>query len=261
VRTNVPPQSRAMIARALMSDDYGAVEQVGYLQTSLVDGVDGNLEMMGGELCVNALRSAAAWIAAEREGPGTVRLLCSGATEPFVCQVRPIDSCQSYVSLSSRWNIALERLKKNTFLVSLGGISHFVWLNSGTSRQQLQQRFAEFRSRYAKRLAGIPAYGIISVSRRNECLSIDPLVYVVVTDTLVPETACGSGSIAAALVECVMSGSRYTSVLQPSGTTFDLEMRPSSCCWDIHLGSPVTFLFAGDAYINPENEISEQVSP
>lgn len=255
VRSAVVAAKRAGIARTLMSSPYVGGEQVGYLTLAPASGIDARLDMMGGELCVNALRSAAALITTERGYRGMVRLLSSGSPDPLLCYVHSTGS-SAYVRLDMPCALTIERLDEDTALVDFGGIMHFVCTSGGNFLSDSGKIFADLRQRYAQRIETSPACGLIVVSETQGRKSIQPLVYVRATETVIPETACGSGSIAAAVIERMQGGSRYLSLLQPSGTTFDLDVEQAESSWVVKIGSPVDFLIAGKAYI-PDSDFPE----
>ena len=77
VQSPVPAAKRATLARTLMSNQYVGGEQVGYLTPAPASGIDARLDMMGGELCVNGLRSAAT-VVASQTAKTNLRLSSSG---------------------------------------------------------------------------------------------------------------------------------------------------------------------------------------
>lgn len=66
----------------------------------------------------------------------------------------------------------------------------------------------------------VPAAGVMFVSRKNNRLKIDPVVWVRDIKTLFYETACASGTTAVALAKTVKAENKSKtkiSILQPSG--------------------------------------------
>ena len=98
-------------------------------------------------------------------------------------------------------------------IVDLQGIRHIIVESS------LRQDSRKIIERYKE---GMPAVGVMAVENHNTHLAIHPLVWVRATNTYIPETACGSGSIAAALA-CHFSSSSIP-ILQPSQEYFTVQL-------------------------------------
>lgn len=93
---------------------------------------------------------------------------------------------------------------------------------------------------------------------RTDGYVIFPVVYVRETDTVIPETGCGSGSVALAL--SMTDGNGSCSVFQPSGCPYQLDVSRETKRTMVTLGSDVDVLVKGVAYIaEPKSE--ELLSP
>jgi diaminopimelate epimerase len=153
------------------------VEQVGFLSTK-----ERKLTMAGGEFCGNASRAACFYYLDGK--PGEIELQTCGL----------LISC----GIDSGGDVWLElprptvtQIDDGIFAVKLDGITHIVITRDAP-----------------------PAVGMIITEKRGEReLGINPFVYVRPVDTFVNETACLSGTIAAAAV-----GGADTRVAQPSGS-------------------------------------------
>lgn len=245
VQSAVPAAERAEIARTLMSSPYVGGEQVGYLTLAPSSGIDARLDMMGGELCVNALRSAATVLASDSKKT-SVRLASSGTDEVFEFVSVP-EKGAYYTSITLNLNPRIKLLAEGTLLVHLDGISHLLCEFAPEATVEPLNVFAELRERYNSELAMLPAFGIIPFQRRKDGYEIFPVVYVRETDTVIPETGCGSGSVALAL--SMTDGNGSCSVFQPSGYPYKVEVTRGTKQTKVTLGSDVQRLVQGMAYI------------
>lgn len=163
-------EDRLEVAQALL--DQSSAEQVGFLED---EAAVPRLTMMGGELCINGLLAAATAMG-ERDGviigPNELRVTFSkneGLTSiclPLAYQKKSIDD-QTVVLFDSIGYVVSSRAP---ILIGL--------------KEELKDKCGVWN---------MPAFGYVQ-SYGNQ---IRPYVYVRDTDSLVAETACGSGSVAA----------------------------------------------------------------
>lgn len=66
--------------------------------------------------------------------------------------------------------------------------------------------------------------GIILLEKNNEKLKIFPIIWVKTIDTLFYETACGSGSLAAAIYKNYTENISSFEILQPSGYSINVKL-------------------------------------
>jgi len=251
VQSAVPATERAGIARTLMSSPYVGGEQVGYLTLAPASGIDARLDMMGGELCVNGLRSAAT-VVASQTAKTNLRLASSGTDEVFEFVSIPQKGAW-YTSISLNLNPRIKLLAEGTFLVHLDGISHLLCEFAPEVNVDALNVFAELRQRYDSELATLPAFGIIPFQRRKDGYEIFPVVYVRETDTIIPETGCGSGSVALAL--SMIDGDGSCSIFQPSGRPYQIDVTSEAKRTMVTLGSDVDVLVKGVVFITePKSE-------
>lgn len=163
------------VAKELM----GEVEQVGFVYEK--EGIS-YLEMMGGELCVNAMIALAS-LGGER---GEFR--AGGVTGV----VRYTNDSKTTITLS------LPHMQKDT-LVLFEGIGYLCIEGFDVVSKELLVSHA--------REYNLPAFGVV----QYEGSRIKPTVYVAATDSICEETACGSGSIVMYLSAGVAE------VFQPTG--------------------------------------------
>ncbi len=245
VQSDVLPTERASIARKLMSTSFTGGEQVGYLSIEPRSGIDGRLDMMGGEFCVNALRSAATVLSSD-SGKTNVRLASSGTDEVFEFVCVPQKGAY-YTSITLNLNPRIKSLAQGTLLVHLDGISHLLCEFAPEATVEPLNVFAELRQRYDIELRMLPAFGIIPYQTTKEGYSIYPVVYVRETNTTIPESGCGSGSIALALA--LDKFGQALSVIQPSGSKYIVDVTRTTESVKVTLSSEVSVLLTGTAYL------------
>jgi|GEM_PF-22783 len=162
------------------------VEQVGYV--SYKEEIP-KLTMMGNELSVNGTIAFASTLGDEGElltsGLGNSRVLYSNQKNKTTIQLP----------------ISPQIIDNN--IVLLKGIGYLIQKKSASFSSR---KFRNQAKIYCKKL-GLPAFGVIEYVKNQ----IYPIVYVKKTNSLVKETACGSGSI----VFSKYSG--YSEIIQPSG--------------------------------------------
>ena len=236
-----PHEKRAAIARTLMDADTLGAEQVGFLDASKPLP---HMEMMGGEFCINATRSAALVFALlgllPETSPGCHEgmMTTSGTANPIRVRVFPPPAGSSLphgtereaaiaVPLAADAQIALiQKCAPGEALVRLPGITHL--LLDGTRHPLPKSLLTAAESKRAEYgLDAEEAAGVIwYCAESREQISITPVVHVRATDSSVAETACGSGSLALALL-LAQSGMTAFSFCQPSGHTISITLEPS----------------------------------
>lgn len=177
-----PTDKRIKIANQYLDE----VEQVGFVD---IRNAMPQLTMMGGELCVNATLALASQL-----GPSG-RIRTSG-----------LSNVVEYANANERTIVSLTlpyRCEGNTVL--LPGIGFIVTNSSLPTAKSGMRTLAD---KYY-----LPAFGQITVKDRQ----IEPYVYVRATDSLIKETACGSGSIATAIIL------NRSEIIQPTGQTIRVE--------------------------------------
>ncbi len=204
----VSPFLRVDTAATIMAHD-PTIEQVGFIVPPDNQSHDFVLEMMGGELCVNAARSAALF-QAQRSGKKEVVFKLSGSS--VLVKAMFVDGKDNLI-LPSSLLIAITIIPEGK-LVVLQGITFII-----TEDLRVLEDPRKVITKYDDGL--VPAIGVIHVEKRSEDqLTIKPWVWVRGTGTFLPESACGSGSIAACLAQ-QNHVSTFT-VRQPSGSVYEI---------------------------------------
>ncbi len=214
---------------ALIMGKNPSIEQVGFLKAPVLQNTDLHLEMMGGEFCGNAARCAAVHYY-KSTGKDNVALTVSGFLGVLKAQIQGDN-----VTLT----IPGEFLKSLTFQnygqVNFSGISYAVF-NSAIPSQQREKIVNNFDP-------AIPAVGIIELKKLVSGTKIVPHVYVRQTQTFISESACASGSLAAALVLWRQEGypkNFFTAIGQPSGSNYKITINGNKeTLIDLMLSGPV----------------------
>ncbi len=156
-----------------------SVEQVGFVETGDLP----RLVMMGNELCINATIAFAYTLGNSGE-----------------LQTSGLDMSVTYENEDNKTTVHLPiRYKKDGNVVLLSGIGF-----ECTNKSEPVEK--EYVSTLAKKY-NMPAFGVAQFDNNK----LTPYVYVKETDSMVKETACGSGSIAISLI------TGQNEIVQPTG--------------------------------------------
>ncbi|MDE1902042.1 MAG: hypothetical protein KGI37_10435 [Alphaproteobacteria bacterium] len=219
------PRSDMRDIGAKIQSTYPSVEQVLFVERQ---GNHIHGQMAGGEFCGNAAR-ALGWVMTKRkDGPQTFTM--SGSSSPIT-----VDAAGNIAKLSMRMPLTTEQVifeDHPVQIVHLEGISHaimtpehpmFNFLSrcaAKPDRWQMVTHVLEDLGIHER-----SASGLIFMEADERGISITPYVYVKAINTLYPEMACASGSIAAAYV---MANDDTPSVLvrQPSEEILAVSINP-----------------------------------
>ena len=183
--------------------EYKYVEQVGFISNN-------KLEMAGGEFCINALRCAIYYLSTINKN-----------LEINILDKKIEGSINSkYVSINFEINKNINEIIKNN-IVNLDGIS-LIFLDDKDNKKLIKDinKAYEVISKKIKNInIDSKAIGIVLIDKN----SIYPFIWVKEIDTLYFETACGSASIAYALLKYKNTNKTRFVVKQPSG--YDVEIK------------------------------------
>lgn len=201
VRSRVPAGERAKTAAFILQDKGLRAEQVGF-ETQPLYGGAGRLEMMGGEFCGNAARSYGYLIWREkllndnkstepdkekiRDRTGRVCIEISGAQGLLMTACEgggPAGRSYAQMPMPTGLEISPEGYP----LVISEGIAHMILMDTKPDQKLADRLICRFGKRF-------PAFGLQFIN--ND--SLIPLVYVANAGSLVWESSCGSGTLAAA---------------------------------------------------------------
>ena len=256
---NVPlsPADRARSAAEIIAPGHLAAEQAGYIDTLAPIP---RMDMMGGEFCVNATRAFAVDLLRdgrlnpEQNGWHRGRVRVSGLNAVLTVRARACGGAryEAAVLLDLPAPPPVEELAAGISLVRVPGIAHLVIdaavhplpTNVLTDTEALFRRHDLWEE---------DAAGCIWLHRSENGLSITPYVRVKATGTTYAETACGSGTLAAAIV-CRIHDGRTDSTLtlmQPGGEALHVSPATATIAggWGTWIEGPVRLLAEGDVLV------------
>lgn len=207
---SLPPDLRVSTAQKIMNLNK-EIEQVGFLSTTPESDYDIELGMMGGEFCVNAARCAA-FIWNQMTASEKVLLKVSGLDS--ILRSTVVDD---EVTLFFPKNFLNSKSKVDEgMLIDFLGISFLV-----SDEKFLGKDFDLLIKKYGSES---PAFGLVTITEEtNNRFGITPLIWVRDTETVIEESGCGSGSLAACLVYREKYNNDNTfSVIQPSGSDYTI---------------------------------------
>lgn len=238
VSSPVEKTEYARVAQRLMTKIDGA-EQVGFFADPCFGG-DVRLEMMGGEFCGNAMRSAALYYAGKQtlSGESLVRTEISGCDHPLSVFVDPESGTargEFPLPIKAEWGRFSE---KPAFTVWFEGIVHYVFPGGipELSSESLKEKLRAVTETERVSAAGLMVLEVSS-------LRMTPVVYVRDTDTLVYESSCASGSAATAVyLSAGKETCRETYLLkEPGGSLAASVTKENGRIEKLEIGGTITF--------------------
>jgi diaminopimelate epimerase len=238
---------------------YPHVEQVLFVERK---GTAVHAQMAGGEFCGNAARALGFLLAEGRDGDYSFTM--SGASEPVTAKV-----LGAHAMLETRMKVnrtSVDFYGAKVDVIHLEGITHAVM----TPEHPLYSFFKENAARPDRwktvvhaledlQIKHKPASGLILAETDGRQLTIAPYVYVSANDTLYPEQACASGSIAAAFAMCSSEClARGTVVTQPSGENLAVSLTTSGPKSEIRVTGNMSITYDGPARGMEYSEVSLQ---
>lgn len=253
------PAERAAVAAEIIAPEHLGAEQVGFVR---LNSPLPRLDMMGGELCVNATRALAALLLDENrlwpeDGWLSGVVSVSGADAPLLVRARRDGRrVETAVRLDRPSPTCVERLGPGLSLVRLPGITHLVLdADHHPLPDVWRTRVDELLVRY--RLLEEEAAGCIWLHRAPDMPAapesadtahrrLTPFVRVRATGTVCAESACGSGSLAAALAIAEAGGQTAHAFIQPSGDTIEVRL-DAGAAW---ISGAVRLIARGDVFFD-----------
>ena len=250
---DVPASRRAAVANAVMDPQHIGAEQVGYIR---FDGTP-RLDMMGGEFCLNATRSFALLLAEkgllDSEGNDAYgRVEVSGVPGAVAVHVVRQEHALPFAEACLHFQTLPKptTCPEHAVLLRVPGIAHIIQDETVSVPEDLS-RFCE-RQRQICGVAQEEAVGHLwlKTKKRNETdeeAELFPVVWVRDTASLCRETACGSGTLASALMlHARNSRLSHFRILQPSGFTLSVRLEPQHGGWNVWVGGPVRMTACGE---------------
>lgn len=235
VTTPLATEKRAGLSQAIMAQ--GRAEQVGF-SVEPRNGGQCRLEMMGGEFCGNAVR-AYGLLKGQELGLNKILVEISGAPQPVAVTTNASQQ-SAYADMPIPLSVdTLELGGQVCPLVRCQGICHLL------ARQVAPS--VSFVSSAAPALWALKqeAWGIMFLEGNR----LTPVVYVTSTDSLVWESSCGSGSVAAGWYLANITGDAAQFVFQEPGGVIEVDVDPISarCIMGgpVELGMRETFFWNG----------------
>ncbi len=187
VRSSVPKSQRARVAAAIMNNEELRAEQVGFETRPLYGGSAGRIEMMGGEFCGNAARSFGYMLCSESE-KDHCKIEISGTREQLevICDLERSTSA-AQMPMPEKMEMISDDGENFYPLVISRGITHLIAVDQDPDEAFVGRIISKYGKDYS-------ALGVQFVKGDQ----LTPFVYVCGTDTVVAESSCGSGSLAAA---------------------------------------------------------------
>ena len=197
------------------------VEQVGFF-----DFKQNRLEMAGGEFCMNATRCSI-WELLKGKA-GKLSITVSGYKSIINGGIK---NNKVYANLKIEKDLSsLVNEDKEYSVVNLDGIT-LVVIDEDRSKESIKRlkedenKAKEDLKEFMKNLkTDEKAVGVILLENENNKLKINPVIWVKEIDTLYYESACGSGSLAAAIYKYTKNKTKDISIMQPSGYSIDIEL-------------------------------------
>lgn len=197
------------------------VEQVGFLNLK-----EKQLEMAGGEFCVNATRCAI-W-EYQKGKPGEIELKVSGNDGKIIGGITENKEVYAQLKIGKKQNEILKQEGKFN-IVKLDGIYLLVvdCEDAKDYLEDLRKNEEEGKAKLKELMSQFTieekAIGIILLEKEKEKIKINPVIWVKSIDTVYYETACGSGSLATAIWLNAKKGIESVEIKQPSG--FEIKVQ------------------------------------
>lgn len=198
------------------------VEQVGFLNKK-----NKTLNMAGGEFCANATRCAIWELLSGSEGE--VRLDVSGYNTKISGGIRDDKNVYEKLVINKTLNELIE-IKDKYIIVKLDGIYHII-IDEELAKKYIlnlkidEEKVKEDLKKIMKNLnMDIEAMGVMLLENLKDEIKINPIVWVKSIDTVYYETACGSGSLAAAIYLNYIKNISSVEIIQPSNYKIKIDL-------------------------------------
>jgi len=199
-------ENRQDVASRIMHQD-PEIEQVGFIES--FQDADISIAMGGSEFCGNAARCLAFHYFLETQKK-KLTLKMSGFDAQMEAEITSLN--EVVLTLPSSFISEILSVPEG-YLVGMQGIRFLI-----TETKLRLDELDQLSFLYGK---GTPAFGVVQINKNDDITTISPWVKVFKTSTAMFESACGSGSIAAALALMQESTTQATFVLQqPSSSLY-----------------------------------------
>lgn len=199
----------------LVEKEFPNVEQVGFYDFDEKTQT-GILEMAGGEFCGNATRSTAYVLLNGKIGE--IPMKVSGISKILTAGVRKKNTAFTQVPIITDFS-AIKQLTPTISLIEIEGITHLITAKPENKTQdELKKEGKKILKKFGL-LASRKCAGVMFLSKKENTVVMDPIVWIRDVATLYFETACASGATAVGVWEAYKSKKNKTIIklLQPSG--------------------------------------------
>lgn len=228
---------RAAITDHILSS--GLAEQVGY-EADCINDADaclGRLQMMGGEFCGNASRAYAYLKLLETADAGVhdVQIEISGVDSAVNVHV-DLDAGSAYTDMPLPYEITDYTYSGAIYpLVRMAGIDHLLVCDREPDADFAKGAIGSLRKAYNPEACGIQFL--------TDDFNMTPYVYVRDSNSIVAESSCGSGSVAAAYYMALTDKREEYTLVQPGGTiTVRVIRDPSGEIAHCYMGGSIDFV-------------------
>lgn len=197
VLNDIEKKDYISIAQKLMNKKEFNIEQVGFVKEPIIGG-ELRLEMMGGEFCGNATRSFGLYLAKCKGllDSGSVNVEITGCNTTLNVETNVM---KEKASVSMPLMQRLEKISIDAdsefYLVVFEGIIHVIIENKDIDNHLIENVKKVLMEKYNPDALGVMFLNIKDISMK-------PVVYVRDTNSLIYESSCGSGTVAAAIYLC-----------------------------------------------------------
>jgi len=205
----------------LIMSEHANVEQVGFVSDEPKRHV---FFMAGGGFCGNGTRAAVCHFL--RGMPDNIRITIPDVFDGLSAGITKNHDVWTCVPLQSKSKIT--EIEDGFYLVEMIGVTHII-VSPEKSKQFLtkaQDLLTVSKSILLNyNLLDYSSCGVVFQSGLADSVCIHPFVHDIGVDTMIAETACGSGTVATAMVKSYLENSNVTiPVIQPSGHIIKAEI-------------------------------------
>lgn len=241
VKGIVPKRLRRNINDQIMVD-FPDIEQVGFYNfNSKLN--KARLVMAGGEFCGNATRSLAYLLLKGKKGEISVNV--SGANETLRTGVENKNYAWAEMPSIKNFNIFSE-ISTGLYVLKIPGIIFLITDQSKKIKEDYLKRTAKSLLKKAGLLYSQKASGVIFLRRNpneNDSISIEPIVWVRDVNTMFRETACASGSTAAAIYLLKTQGAQSPfTIKQPSREILTINLKENKKSIKATVSGPIKII-------------------
>ncbi len=223
INSNEYTDNQKRLINKMIMEKNPQVEQVGFLSNK-----SNQLEMAGGEFCMNGARCAIFEYLKGKEGK--IELSVSGTDKKLIGRI--LNDKKVEIQLEIDKNIYdLFEIRNDFTCIKIDGILIAILdeEKSKTYIQQLKKNEEKTKNELKKLMiteldSEEKAIGIMLLEKESDKIKINPIVWVKEINTVFYETACGSGSLGIAIYNYLKNKNKTIEIIQPSGYSINIEL-------------------------------------